>query len=246
MTKNMNKNNQHKTNVLKEIREWVRDVVLIVFACGGIALLIYIATFMPTIKSISSSLGGVFFQAEMYGRETGVSAADLPRMIGPRSKETGVAFATSMRDAIVDGSALLQVISQTKVVDSLGPLTRLIAVLRPEQVRLIAGVAEKQILSGNVDRIIDFFASDEQSSLSTRIDSILNGDLMKGMNALGGWLQHNDTQAMFSSMSTAPLAQLTGSAAALLTDMERYHAANALSKLTDVLIRVTDALHKDG
>lgn len=237
--------NQVKPSALSSVREWVRDIVVTLASLGLLVTLIYIATILPSISRVASSTSGLFLQAESYGRETGVTAADLPRMLGPRSKESGVAFANSMRDAVIDGSSLMQTLVETKALEALVPLARLIGVVRPEQMRLLAGVVEKQILSGNVDRLIDFFAADEQSSLSARLDAVLDGDLMHGLNALGGWLQHNDTQAMLTSLSSAPLAQMIDSTASLLTDMQRYHAANALSKLTDVLIRVTDALHKE-
>lgn len=224
--------------------KFIVNTAALLFYLGGLGLLIYIATFMPTVKTIAGQVGGVFWSAEVYARDNGITAADFTRMVGPRSAESGTKFATALRDFVVDGGQLAQSANERNVVDAIGPISKLLAPLRPEQVRLASNLVEKQILNGNVDKIFDFAAQDAQSSIVSKVNDVLDGDFVKGLNEVGLWLQRNDTQRMMDDVSNAPLADMVREFTGMLNDMQRYQAANTLAKLTSVLIKVTDALEK--
>lgn len=225
---------------------WLTKIAELAFYAAAIILIAYIATFMPKIKSSIGSLNGMFYAGDMYMRETGLTASDLTRMVAPRSKESGVAFATAMRDIIVEGGQFVQAANERNAAELLENSNKLLRIVRPEQVRLLSSVLEKQILNGNVDKIISFMAESEDSTLIGKLNQLADGDFVRGMNVVGEWLQRNETRAFLDQISEMPLEVLMSDATLLLDDMRKYNMASTLSKLAVVLVKMTTALQQDG
>jgi len=223
---------------------WLTKIAELSFYAAAIILIAYIATFMPTIKTISSSVGGVFYSAEMYARENGMTATDFTRMVAPRNKEAGVAFATAMRDIVVEGGQFVQAANERNAAELLENSNKLLRIVRPEQVRLLSSVMEKQILNGNVDKIIDFMAASEDSSLVGKLYEIADGDFVRGMNVFGEWMQKNETRALLDQVSSMPFDVLMRDVTLMLDDMQKYNMASTLSKLASVLVKMTTALQE--
>lgn len=223
---------------------WITKIMEFCFYIAAIVLIAYIACFMPTIKTIATSVGGVFYSAEMYARETGITANDLTRMIAPRNKESGAAFATAMRDIVVEGGQFVQAANERNAAELLENSNKLLRMVRPEQMRLLVSVLEKQILKGNVDKIIDFMAESEDSSLVGKLYEIADGEFVRGMNVFGEWMQKNETRALLDQVSVMPFDILMRDTTLMLDDMQKHNVASTLSKLANVMVKMTNALQE--